>query len=357
MKIEITLPDKDRTILERWLKSRAKSDKQKFRAKIILMTADGMLTREIMVRLGTTNVTLNLWRKRYLECGVDGLLKGRTRPPGIAKTQQDKVDDILELTLAGKPADATHWSCRRMAAAVGMSKDVVCRIWREHGLKPHLRKGFKVSNDPKFKEKLRDVVGLYVDPPEQAVVFSVDEKTGIQALDRTQPGLPLKKGRAGTLTHDYKRHGTTTLFAALNVRDGTVIGECMQRHRNGEFVKFLSKLHRSVDRKLAVHVIVDNYSPHKHENVGKWLAKHPRFHLHFTPTSASWLNLVERFFRDLTEDQIRRGVFRSLAELKSAIMGYLEYRNGHPKIYQWTAKPEDILAKVERAKDMLATQH
>lgn len=259
--------------------------------------------------------------------------------------------------MTGKPAQATHWSCRTLAQQVGISRTAVHRIWREHQLKPHQVKGFKVSNDPQFEEKLRDVVGLYLDPPEQAIVFSVDEKSPIQALDRTQPGLPMKPGKNGTMTHDYKRHGTTTLFAALNVHEGTVIGECLPKHRNDEFLSFLKKLDRQTDKDLAVHVIVDNYATHKHPNVKTWLAKHPRFHMHFTPTSASWVNLVERFFRDITEERIRRGVFRSVGELKEAIMQYLEHRNNHPKPYQWTATPDAILTKVAKAKETLRTLH
>jgi transposase len=269
----------------------------------------------------------------------------------------EKVHEVLTLTLSGKPVAATHWSCRTLAEQVGISRMAVHRIWREHRLKPHQVKGFKVSNDPQFEEKLRDVAGLYLDPPEKAIVFSVDEKSQIQALDRTQPGLPMKPGRNGTLTHDYKRHGTTTLFAALDVHAGTVIGECLPKHRNDEFLRFLKKLDRQTDKALAVHVIVDNYATHKHPNVKEWLGKHPRFHLHFTPTSASWVNLVERFFRDITEERIRRGVFRSVEELKAAIMEYLEQRNANPKPYHWTATPEAILAKVAKAKVTLGTLH
>ena len=244
-----------------------------------------------------------------------------------------------------------------MAKQVGVSKATVNRIWNAYQLKPHRVKGFKVSNDPQFEEKLRDVVGLYIDPPEKAIVFSVDEKSQIQALDRTQPGLPLKPGKAGTMTHDYKRHGTTTLFAALNVHEGTVIGECLPKHRNDEFLAFLKRLNRETDKAVDVHLIVDNYATHKHPNVKAWVAKHPRFHMHFTPTSASWVNLVERFFRDITEERIRRGVFRSVTELKQAIAEYLQQRNANPKPYKWTAKPDTILAKVAKAKEKLETVH
>ena len=277
------------------------------------------------------------------------LKKGKTRPSRVPPLPTEKVEEVLTLTLSGKPVAATHWSCRTLAQQVGISRMAVHRIWREHRLTPHRVKGFKVSNDPQFEEKLRDVIGLYLNPPEKAIVFSVDEKSQIQALDRTQPGLPMKPGKNGTLTHDYKRHGTTTLFAALNVHEGTVIGECLPQHRHDEFLRFLRKLDRQTDKTLAVHVIVDNYATHTHPNVKAWLEKNSRFHLHFTPTSASWVNLVERFFRDITEDRIRRGVFRSVDDLETAIMDYVEHRNAHPKPNQWTAKPEAILEKVSKA--------
>jgi transposase len=324
---------------------------------MVLMTADGCQTRDIIVALNTTVPTLNLWRRRFLECGLDGLKQGKTRPSRIPPLPMEKVQEVLTLTVTGKPVAATHWSCRTLAKQVGISRMAVHRIWREHKLKPHRVKGFKVSNDPQFEEKLRDVVGLYLDPPEKAIVFSVDEKSQIQALDRTQPGLPMKPGKCGTMTHDYKRHGTTTLFAALNVHEGTVIGECLPKHRNDEFLKFLRLIDRQTDKALAVHVIVDNYATHKHPNVKAWLTKHPRFHMHFTPTSASWVNLVERFFRDITEERIRRGVFRSVDELKTAITQYLKHRNANPKPYRWTATPDAILAKVAKAKDVLGTLH
>ena len=353
----IELREGDRAILTRWVKSRAVGDKQTLRARIVLMTAEGCSTQAIMQTLKVSNPTLNLWRRRYLECGIGGLKQGKTRPSRVPPLPVEKVQEVLTLTLTGKPVAATHWSCRTLAQQVGISRMAVHRIWREHRLKPHRVKGFKVSNDPQFEEKLQDVIGLYLDPPEKAIVFSVDEKSQIQALDRTQPGLPMKPGKNGTMTHDYKRHGTTTLFAALNVHEGTVIGECLPKHRNDEFLRFLKKLDRQTNKALAVHVIVDNYATHKHPNVKDWLGKHPRFHLHFTPTSASWVNLVERFFRDITEERIRRGVFHSVEELKAAIMEYLEHRNANPKPYHWTAKPDAILAKVAKAKDTLRTLH
>lgn len=355
--MKLSLSDEDRVTLERWVKSRAVGAKQTLRAKIVLMTAEGRPTAELMKTLQVSNPTLNLWRKRYLDSGIEGLKKGKTRPSRVSPLPQEKEQEILTLTLTGKPAAATHWSCRKMAEQVGVSRMSVNRIWREHGLKPHQVRGFKVSKDPHFEEKLKDVVGLYLNPPEKAIVFSVDEKSQIQALDRTQPGLPMKRGKAGTMTHDYKRHGTTTLFAALNVHEGTVIGECLPRHRNDEFLRFLKKLDQQTDKGLAVHLIVDNYATHKHPNVKDWLGKHPRFHMHFTPTSASWVNLVERFFRDITEERIRRGVFRSVDELKTAIMEYLEHRNDNPKPYHWTATPEAIMVKVSKTKEKLGTLH
>ncbi|HUL13813.1 MAG TPA: IS630 family transposase [Methylococcaceae bacterium] len=355
--MKITLSEEDRSTLNRWVKSRAVGDKQTLRAKIVLMTADGCTTQEIMQTLKVSNPTLNVWRRRYQACGLEGLKKGKTRPSRVPPLSTEKVQEVLTLTASGKPAAATHWSCRTLARQVGISRMAVHRIWRAHKLKPHQVKGFKMSNDPLFAEKLRDVIGLYLNPPEKAMVFSVDEKSQIQALDRTQPGLPMKPGKCGTMTHDYKRCGTTTLFAALNVQQGTVIGQCQARHRHDEFLKFLKKLHRETDKRLDVHLIVDNYATHKHPNVKDWLAKHPRFHMHFTPTSASWVNLVERFFRDITEERIRRGVFRSVDELKVAIQEYLDHRNANPKPYHWTAKPEAVLAKVAKAKEMLGTLH
>ena len=355
MTIELT--EGDRAKLTRWVKSRSVSDKQRLRARIVLMTADGCSTQSIMQTLRVSNPTLNLWRRRYLDDGIEGLKKGKTRPSRVPPLPTEKVQEVLTLTLSGKPVAATHWSCRTLAQQVGISRMAVHRIWREHRLKPHRVKGFKVSNDPRFEEKLRDVIGLYLNPPEKAIVFSVDEKSQIQALDRTQPGLPMKPGKNGTMTHDYKRHGTTTLFAALNVHEGTVIGACLPQHRHDEFLRFLRKLDRQTDKTLAVHVIVDNYATHTHPNVKAWLEKNSRFHLHFTPTSASWVNLVERFFRDITEERIRRGVFRSVDDLETAIMDYVEHRNAHPKPYQWTAKPESILEKVSNAKEMLGTLH
>jgi len=353
----MTLTEEQKHELERWLRRGSTPRKQAQRAEMILLTASGVPTSEIVRRLRTTYPTLTRWRRRFEEDGVDGLRRGRTRPAGKAATSQAKIDEILTLTATGQPAGATHWSSRRMAQQVGVSATTVRAIWKQAELKPHRVRHFKVSNDPKFAEKLVDVVGLYLDPPEKAIVFCVDEKSQIQALDRTQPGLPLKRGRAQTLTHDYKRHGTTTLFAALNVASGEVIGQCLPRHRHDEFLGFLKHLERQTDKLLDLHLVVDNYATHKHPKVRAWLEKNPRVHLHFTPTSASWLNLVERFFRDITEDQIRRGVFRSVDELKAAIMQYLDHRNKSPKPYRWTATAASIQEKVQRANASLRALH
>jgi transposase len=357
MSIQIGLNQGQRAELESWVRRGDTPRKQAQRAEMILMSCDGVPSSQIVSELRISYPTLTRWRDRFGELGVDGLRQGRTRKPGIEPTPKSKVDEVLTLTTTGKPAHATHWSSRTMAAAVGLSATTVRKIWREAALKPHRVRSFKLSRDPRFAEKLRDVVGLYLDPPERALVLSVDEKSQIQALDRTQPGLPIKPGRAGTMTHDYKRHGTTTLFAALNVATGRVIGKCLPRHRNDEFLRFLKHIDRTTDKSLDLHLIVDNYATHKHPNVLAWLAKHPRFHLHFTPTSASWLNLVERFFRDLTEDQIRRGVFKSVRDLEVSINSYLDHRNANPKPYVWTAHPDTILIKVQRANDKLRAQH
>jgi transposase len=320
------------------------------RAKVLLMAGQGVANSQIAASVGVTPVTVRSWRDRF---AAEGLAKfavvrpGRGRKPVIAAA---KVEEIVRLVQHEKPAGATHWSCRSLAKAVGVSPATVQRVLSGRGLKPHLVKTFKLSNDPLFEEKLIDVVGLYLNPPEKAVVLCLDEKSSVQALDRTQPCLPMKKGRAGTMTSDYKRHGTTTLFAALNVLDGTVIGSCMDKHRHEEFLKFLRKVDKEVPKGLAIHIILDNYATHKHKNVLAWLAKHPRFHLHFTPTSSSWLNLVERWFRELTDKAIRRGVFHSVPHLITAIEKYMDVHNDDPKPFVWTATAESILTKVRRAR-------
>jgi transposase/transcriptional regulator with XRE-family HTH domain len=324
------------------------------RAKVLLLAADGVANSQIAAKVGVTPVTVRSWRDRFASEGLAKLgqvRQGRGRKPGISV---EKVEEIVRLTMHEKPSGATHWSCRSMAKAVGVSPATVQRIWSGRGLKPHLVKTFKLSNDPRFEEKLIDVVGLYLNPPENAVVLCMDEKTSVQALDRTQASLPMKKGRAGTMTSDYKRHGTTTLFAALNAVDGTVIGSCMDRHRHEEFLKFMRTIDKHVPKGLAVHVILDNYATHKHPDVKAWLVKHPRFHLHFTPTSSSWLNLVERWFRELTDKAIRRGVFHSVPDLIAAIEKYMEVHNDEPKPLVWTATTESILAKVRRGRVALS---
>jgi transposase len=357
MNIEITLNEAERAELQCWIRRGSTPHKQVQRAKMIVLSAEGLPSSEIVRRVGVSYPTLTRWRERFVQAGIEGLRRDKTRRPGKAPVPQSKINEVLTLTTTGCPVGATHWSCRRMGAQVGLAASTVHGIWKRAGLKPHQVRGFKLSRDPQFEAKLRDVVGLYLDPPERAIVLSVDEKSQIQALDRTQPGLPLKRGKAQTMTHDYKRHGTTTLFAALDVATGKVMGQCLPRHRNGEFLRFLKHLNGRTDPALELHLIVDNYATHKHPKVKAWLAKHPRFHLHFTPTSASWLNLIERFFRDLTEEQIRRGVFRSVAELERAITQYLEHRNANPKPYRWTATSERILEKVSKANDSLKTVH
>ena len=324
-----------------------------WRAQVVLATADGCGTSEIMRRTGKSKPCVWRWQERYIEEGVEGLLRDKTRPPGKKPLGAAIKRKVLTRTANETPANATHWSRALMAAAMGISPSSVGRIWAEAGLKPHLVKTFKVSNDPQFEEKVTDVVGLYLHPPDRALVLCIDEKSQIQALDRTQPGLPLKKGRAATMTHDYKRHGTTTLFAALDVKSGLVIGECKPRHRAKEFIQFLKQIDRCVQDHLDVHLVLDNYGTHKTAAVQAWLARHKRFKLHFTPTSASWLNLVERFFAEITRKRIRRGVFTSVAELEEAIHEYLDHHNANPKPFVWTKTADAILAKERRALDAL----
>jgi transposase len=354
-RIEVPAADRDR--LETLVRDRNTPQKVVWRARIVLLTDEGLRATEVATRVGTSTLTVRRWRRRYVQAGVEALLKDATRPPGRKPLTAAVIQRVLHLTLHEKPPRATQWSVRSLAAAVGLSHTSVQRIWHAHGLKPHLVKTFKLSTDKHFVEKVQDVVGLYLDPPDKALVLAVDEKSQIQALDRTQPGLPLKKGRAGTMTHDYKRHGTTTLFAALDVATGTVLGTCMKRHRHQEFLRFLREINRATPRHLDLHLIVDNYATHKHPKVKAWLAKHPRFHLHFTPTSASWLNLVERFFALITQERIRRGAFTSVPDLESAIMDYLEHHNADPRPFVWTASASAILEKVARAKQALESQH
>ncbi len=354
---KIYVSDRDREQLNQIVRNGNTPQKTALRARIVLLSADGISTGEIMRQLGTTTPTITRWRDRYDSEGIFGLLKDRSRPGRKRRIEEAKVREVIDRTLKEKPSNATHWSTRSLAAVVGLSPASIQRLWKAHGLKPHRVRTFKLSRDPHFIEKLRDVVGLYLNPPEHAIVLGVDEKSQIQALDRTQPGLPMKRGRAGTMTHDYKRNGTTTLFAALNTLDGKVIGQCLPRHRHQEFLKFLRTIDRQTDRGLDLHLIVDNYGTHTHPKVTAWLDKHPRFHMHFTPTSASWLNLVERWFREITDKRIRRGAFASVDSLIAAIMEYLEANNADPKPFVWTASVENIISKVKRANKVLETLH
>jgi transposase len=351
----VELSVEDRAWLEKVSRSRVEAVRLSERALIVLMAAEGKTNRKIGMSLGITEGKVARWRGRFIDQGRAGIEQdapGRGRKPTYPP---EIVSMVVRRTTRQKPKAATHWSRRTMARATDLSPSTIGRIWRQHGLKPHLNRTFKVSNDPHFAEKLEDIVGLYLAVPEHALVFCCDEKSQVQALDRTQPGLPMKKGRASTFTHDYVRHGTTTLFAALNVADGTVIGQCQARHRHIEWLKFLRLLDEQTLADRELHLILDNYATHKHPKVKAWLSKHPRFHMHFTPTSASWLNMVERFFRDLTTKRLRRGVFHSLPELVEAITAYLENYNASPTPFVWTASASDILAKVKRARRKLNT--
>jgi transposase len=341
----------NRARLEAIIADRNSKAKAVWRARIVLATADDHGTNAIMRLTGKSKPCVWRWQERYIAEGVDGLMRDRTRPAGRKPLSRKVRLKVLAKTANQTPANATHWSRASMAAEMGISPSSVGRIWAEAGLKPHLVRRFKVSNDPQFEEKVTDVVGLYMNPPDRALVLCVDEKSQIQALDRTQPGLPLKRGRAATMTHDYKRHGTTTLFAALDVKSGLVIGECHPRHRAKEFIRFLKRIDRCVKKPLDVHLVLDNYGTHKTPEVKAWLAKHSRFKLHFTPTSASWLNLVERFFAEITTKRIRRGVFRSVADLEGAIHDYLDRHNADPRPFVWTKSAEVILDKERRALD------
>ena len=354
--MQIVLERKDRRELQRLIADGNTPQKIVKRARIILMTADGHGVMAIMREVGVSKTTVWRWQEYFAEAGVEGLVEGRSKPPGRKPISAAIKLKVVEKTVKERPANATHWSVRAMAEEMGISHTSVQRIWAEHGLKPHLVRSFKVSNDPDFAAKVEDIVGLYLDPPEKALVLAVDEKSQIQALDRTQPGLPLKKGRAGTMTHDYKRNGTTTLFAALDVATGKVIGECLARHRADEFLAFLKKIDRETPAHLDLHLILDNYATHKTPAVKRWLARHKRFNLHFTPTSSSWLNLVERLFAEITRQRIRRGIFNSVAELESAIAEWINHRNQNPKPFKWTATAKSILAKHRRAKKALASQ-
>ena len=349
----IMLTEDERVELTRLVRSKLTSVRLAQRAQIVLLASDGIQNKEIAQQLAIGRVQVSRWRDRYIKSGLAGI--ERDLPRGAPPVKVD-VTRLVELTTQSKPKAATHWSTRKMAEELGISAASVSRHWRANGLKPHVVRGFKVSRDPKFIEKLDDIVGLYMSPPEHALVLCCDEKSQVQALDRTQPGLPLKKGRAATMTHDYKRNGTTTLFAALNVLDGQVIGQCQKRHTHAEWLKFLRKIDRETPKDKTLHLIADNYATHKHPNVQQWLAKHPRFNMHFTPTSASWLNMVERFFRDITTERLRRGVFTSVPELISAIDEYIAHHNTKPKPFIWTKSARDILQKVIRANRRLSSK-
>lgn len=348
----------DRAILEQWIRGRTTPRRLVERARIVLASADGQSGDAICATLGVSRPTVSRWLDRYDTDGVAGLAVDRPRPGRPRQITPDQEAAIIDATLHRAPPDGgTHWSTRLMASQVGVHQTTISRLWRAHGLKPHHVEYFKLSTDPDFVAKLRDVVGLYVDPPKRAVVFSFDEKSQIQALDRTQPGLPLKKGRAGTLTHDYQRHGTTTLFAALNVVTGHIDHVCLPRHRRDEFLRFMTRVERRVAKGLSIHVILDNYATHKTPEVEQWLRRHPRVHFHFTPTSASWLNLVERFFSELTTRQLRRLAVTSVRELERAIRRYIAHRNADPKPFTWTASVRSIIAKVKKANETLASLH
>lgn len=324
------------------------------RANIILLAAKGWQNKEIAGAVKLDRRQVALWRGRFLHGGITALLHDAPRSGRTPSVTPEIESRIVHTTLHEQPAAATHWSTRRLGAHLGLSATAIRRVWQRNGLKAHLQDIFKLSRDRRFEQKLVDIVGLYLNPPEHALVLSCDEKSQIQALNRTQPGLPLKKGRAGTMTHDYQRNGTTTLFAALNTLDGKIIAMCQERHRHEEWLKFLRLIDRHTPKHVRLHLIVDNYATHKHAAVQAWLAKHPRFVMHFTPTSASWLNMVERFFRDISENRIKRGSFTSVAELEQAIAQYIEHHNTKPKPFIWTARAADILAKVTRAKATIA---
>lgn len=354
---KLVIDVEDRRLLETWTRAHNAPQSVAMRCHVVLLAADGLANNAIANTLGISRPTVLLWRERFAAGGPQALVNeapGRGRRRSITAA---KVKRIVTATTQTTPPDATHWSCRTLARAQGVSPATVQRIWEAHGLQPHRTRTFKLSRDKRFEEKLTDVVGLYLHPPDNAIVLCVDEKSQIQALDRTQPGLPLKKGRCGTMTHDYKRHGTTTLFAALNVLEGKVIGQCLPHHTNQEFLRFLRRLDREFPRDLTLHLILDNYGTHTHPNVKAWLATHPRFVLHFTPTSASWLNLVERWFREITTKRIRRGVFHSVDDLVAAIDTYLRETNKNPKPFVWTASVATILAKLARCKAIFETLH
>jgi transposase len=355
--IAISLSPADHARLAGIAADRNSPQKHVWRAQIMLLSAQGVGTNGIMRVTGKAKTCVWRWQERFMQAGVDGLLRDKTRPSRIPSLGAAVAERVVALTLTEPPGETTHWTAATMAQACTISVSSVHRIWRSHGLRPHQVRQFKLSRDPQFAAKVRDIVGLYVAPPAHAVVLSVDEKSQIQALDRTQPGLPLKKGRCGTLTHDYKRNGTTTLFAALNVLEGSVIGRCMQRHRHQEFIRFLNAIEAEVPAAKQVHVVLDNYATHKHPKVVEWLGRHPRFTFHFTPTSASWINAVEGFFAKLTKRRLKRGVFHSLVALQAAIKRFVAEANANPKPFCWTKDPDKIIAAVRRGHQALDSLH
>ncbi len=355
--ISITVKPSERKKLRAILQNRNAPQKHAWRAEIVVLTAEGLGTNAIMRRTGKSKTCVWRWQERFMTDGVEGLLRDKTRPSRVAPLGPEVAARVVALTQQDPPGEATHWTGPMMAKTCGISASAVRRIWRAHGLQPHKIRQFKLSNDPNFVRKLRDVVGLYVNPPEHAIVLSIDEKSQIQALDRTQPGLPMKKGRAGTMTHDYKRHGTTTLFAALDVLEGKVIGRCMRRHRHEEFIRFLNVIQAEVPKRKSIHVVLDNYATHKHPAVLAWLTRHKRFTFHFTPTSCSWLNSVEGYFAKLSKQRLKRGVFHSVGELQTAISRFIEETNRMPKPFVWTADPNKIIAAVRRGHQVLDSVH
>ena len=355
--IEIAVSSASRQRLEAIAADRNTPQKHVWRARIVLLSADGLGTAAIMAATGKSKTCVWRWQERFMREGVEGLLRDKTRPPGKTPLACKTIDGIVALTLAPPPHEATHWTVRAMAKKAKVAPSTVQKVWRDHGLAPHRWRAFKLSKDPAFAEKLHDIVGLYVSPPAHAVVLSFDEKSQIQALDRTQPGLPLKKGRGGTLTHDYKRHGTTTLFAALNVLDGSVTGQNMQRHRRQEFIRFLNAIEAQIPAGKVIHVILDNYAAHKHAKVRAWLTRHPRWVFHFTPTSCSWLNAVEGFFAKLTKRRLKHGVFCSVTDLQAAINRFIAEHNQEPKPFVWKKDPDAIIAAVNRGFQTLESIH
>jgi transposase len=353
----LPMTSEQRSTLEAWVRAPNSPQYIVLRSRICLQAHQGLPNHQIATQLHTSRPTVLLWRQRFGQAGPAGLEQDAPRGDSTQRLETSRAKALVEATLHTTPADATHWSTRTLAKRFGVSHMTVARIWDAHGLQPHRVRTFKLSRDPRFVEKLTDVVGLYLNPPDKALVLCVDEKSQVQALDRTQPGLPMKKGRCGTMTHDYVRHGTTTLFAALNVLEGTVIGGCFDRHRHEEFLQFLRQIDRETPPQLALHLIVDNYGTHKHEHVQRWLARHRRFHLHFTPTSSSWLNLVERWFAEITRKRIRRGSFHSVTDLVTVIKEYIKLNNQNPKPFVWTKRADEILEKVNHCKAATVTEH